>query len=408
MLSLGIWIIPINKEISPSKLRSISFMTDAKIMQEVEVENCARDLEAVVSGNIRMPDEEKCGIFHMTSGSTGEPKFCIRTLYSFMLESASFQKIFTYRCGYKILSLCPLEHSFASGAALFNSLTFGGSLYVMEDFKPKKIIDFINRNLINKLIMVPSMLKIFNKLNLKGKNISSLECVLVGAGIMTLEVTKAFEEKFHCHVYSNYGSSESGCVITSRDEWVNKSAGIAMPGVILKLCDDDYNLVPESDKEGQLYIKCNWMFSGYYKGNNAYTHDGFITLGDIARIDQRGNVFIVGRKESIAKINGRKVSCLEVEQTIMKLPGVIDCKVIGCIKSNNSEYLKAYVVSKKMNEKQLRYELSLCCDHYKIPELIVIVDFLPRNIMGKVLLNELEERESVSSKKQIEERNVHC
>lgn len=387
MLSLGTWVVPVNKAVPQEELQGISIAVSAKIMKEEEIESCSRCLGEMLDGDILLPDEDKCGIFHMTSGSTGIPKYCVRRLYDFMLESFSFQQIFDYKPGYKVLSLCPLEHSFASGAVLFNCFNFGGTLCIIEEFNPKKILKFIEDNLVNNLIMVPSMLRLFNRLYLKGRKIDSIDFVLVGSGVMQEKDVKNFQRNFGCHVYSNYGSSESGCVITSLKEWVDKSAGVAMPGVALKLCDDNYNLVTEGD--GQLYIKCSWMFSGYYGKKDVFTKDGFFTLGDIARIDDKGNVFIVGRKENFVKINGKKVNCVEVEDEIKALHNVLDCKVIGCKKDNNDEYIKAYVEAQDVDEKELRQEIYSHLAKHKRPEKIIIVDLLPRNLMGKIMLNEL-------------------
>lgn len=385
MLSLGTWIVPVNKIVNSRELLRISEATDARIMKKEEMRKCVESYEFVSEGILERPDERNCGVFHMTSGSTGAAKFCIRSLNDFMLESRSFQEIFGYKRGHKILSLCPLEHSFAAGAAFFNSFNFGGTLYVVETFNPKKVLKFIQLHFINSLIMVPSMLRVFNNLKISS-SIDSLEHILVGAGIMNVNDVNMFENKYGCHVYSNYGSSESGCVITSGKKWVSGSVGVAMPGVTLKICDNDYNIV----ENGLLYIKCSWFFSGYYGENdNIFTEDGYITLGDIGRIDNDGNVFIEGRKGNMVKVNGRTINCLVVERALMELPYVKDCKVVGCSKKNDDKYLKAFVVAEKIDIITIRRELHSLLDDYQIPESIELVTSIPRNSMGKVLVNEL-------------------
>ncbi len=397
VLSLGMWVIPINKEVDPQKVKNISDMTKARLMSDEESALCAEMSEIGVEDDIQPIDEKKNGIYHVTSGSTGTPKLCERSLYDFSLESDSFQQIWGFKSGTRMMSLCPLEHSFAAGSVLLNCFNFGGTLCIVEDFNPKKILKAIAEYSVEFLAMVPSMLRLFAKMQVKNEDVKSLKHALVGSGVMKEEVVVEFEDIYKCKVHSNYGSSESGCVITSRDRWKDKAAGVAMPDVTLKLCDEEYNVLTGENEVGQLYIKCEWMFSRYWGNDDVFTEDGFMTLGDIARIDSDGNVFILGRRENFVKVNGKKVNCLEVENKIKTLQFVTDCKVIGCKKRNNDEYIKAFLETKIVDQNEIRKAVNAVLEKHERPEKIDAVSCFPRNHMGKIVLEDLINKENIDS-----------
>ena len=123
------------------------------------------------------------------------------------------------------------------------------------------------------------------------------------------------------------------------------------------------------------------------------TADGYLRTGDIARVDERGYVFIVDRKKDMILVSGFNVYPNEVEEVAMSHPGVLEAGAVGVPDERTGEAVKLVVVRKDMalTEADL---IAHCRRHltgYKIPRRIEFRDSLPHTNVGKILRRELRE-----------------
>ena len=112
--------------------------------------------------------------------------------------------------------------------------------------------------------------------------------------------------------------------------------------------------------------------------------------GDIARMDEDGYVFIVGRKKEIIVRGGENVSPLEVEQVIARHPAVGEAVAVGFPDRVLGESIGACVVRKSdVSESELIAFCATQMASFKVPEKIVFIDELPRNLIGKIVRSAL-------------------
>jgi acyl-CoA synthetase (AMP-forming)/AMP-acid ligase II len=172
------------------------------------------------------------------------------------------------------------------------------------------------------------------------------------------------------------------------------SVGWPLPGVEVRLVDQESGRVIDSaDEDGMIEIKGQNVFFEYWKQPaetaKAFTRDGWFKTGDIARRDRNGAYFIQGRESvDVIKSGGYKISALEVERTMLTLESIQDAVVVGVRDEEWGQRVAAVVTQRPgtppLELNQVRSYLKSEIAAYKIPTILITVDLIERNAMGKV------------------------
>ena len=139
---------------------------------------------------------------------------------------------------------------------------------------------------------------------------------------------------------------------------------------------------------------------GYYRDPENTAHalrDGWLHTGDLARQDEQGYFYFVGRSKDMIKRSGENIAAQEVEAVIFEHPDIMETAVIGVPDPYRDEAVKAYLIVRPGALLDLESVRSFCAgklSDFKIPTLIEIVDDLPRGLIGKVDKNALRARNS--------------
>ncbi len=387
-LSIECWVIPVSPDLTEYEIEKIVKLAGAKIVNINLFDHLKINCQNEQTGFIK-PKEGKSGIYHLTSGTTGMPKLCIRTLEGLTREGLSFRSTLKLTPKDKIFGVAPLYHSYALGAVLMAALVSGSSIYISDEFIPRKVLRTIHENRITIAILIPTMVRaLCNVFSRNVFDISSVRIALVGAGAITEDIYRGFMEKYGIILMSNYGSTETGGIISRLEPLPSTSIGKPMDGVEIKLCNDKGEII--SQGEGEIWVKCGSMLIGYYGENEKlFDEQGFFPMGDIAIQDKDNNVFIKGRKKLLINVGGKKVNPFEVEEVLQSFPGVKECVVVGKTDINGVEYVKAFVVGKDVDEISLRKYCIEKLSRYKIPSVIEFRGCIPRNNLGKIKREEL-------------------
>jgi len=177
-----------------------------------------------------------------------------------------------------------------------------------------------------------------------------------------------------------------------REERVPGHVGKPLPGVEIRLVDENENQVSEGEP-GEIQVKSNSVFKEYWRNQEATQEafvDGWFKTGDIARIND-GYYRILGRNSvDIIKSGGYKLSALEIEEALRQHPEISECAVVGLPDEEWGEVVCAGIVC--MNGEtppDLEDFLSNRLASYKVPRKYLSLDDLPRNTMGKVTKKEV-------------------
>lgn len=388
LLALGCWIVPISDKLSPYELEAVIETTNAKAV--LDDDNPTWEIVKENQSPIHFSLSHPCGILHMTSGSTGKPKYCIRSIESLTSEAQSFITTFAITSLDIVLSVPPLYHSFALGAALMTTLTAGACLYNIDRFVPREVLRILTEESITILLLVPIIAKMLCDTYTPWEaDLSLVRIALTGAGAISEELYSSFRNKFGICLQANYGSTETGGVISRIEPEPRQSIGKVMAGVEFKIITEEGNKADVMEV-GELWIRCCGMLKGYYGTyETGIDSEGYFPMGDMVNMDTEGFLYIKGRKKSIIKVGGEKVDPFEVEEVLKQIPGMKECIVVGIRKSNDEERVKAVVVCEGLTEDLIRKHCTQKLTDYKIPAVIEFRKKLPRNELGKIKREDL-------------------
>jgi len=171
------------------------------------------------------------------------------------------------------------------------------------------------------------------------------------------------------------------------EEHLLRSAGKPAPGVELRLALD-----------GEILVRGEQVMLGYWNDPEATATaliNGWLSTGDIGRIDEHGYLSVIDRSKDIIITGGENVSSREVEDVLIAAPGVVRVAVVGAPDPRWGEMVCAFIVAAEgdqFDENALVAHGRAQLAGFKIPKRVILIDELPVNASGKVLKNELRAR----------------
>jgi acyl-coenzyme A synthetase/AMP-(fatty) acid ligase len=217
-----------------------------------------------------------------------------------------------------------------------------------------------------------------------------LRAIRTGSAPLPPGLREAIARRYGVPVVQTYGSSEMNFIIaTPPRETPTEGIGTALPGVTIRLVDEDGRDVPEGEI-GELIARPPATMLGYLAdpaATAAILRDGWVYTGDLARRDAAGGYALVGRRSLLINTGGRKVSPEEVEAILVEHPGVREAVVVAAPDAARGAIIRAIIVPE--GPPPTVSELGRFCRArlaaYKVPRQFEFRDTLPRSPLGKVL-----------------------
>lgn len=179
------------------------------------------------------------------------------------------------------------------------------------------------------------------------------------------------------------------------------SVGLPIPGSVVKIHDAQTGVVLPAGEVGEIVAKGPMVVPGYWN-NPAETakaiKDGWLSTGDVGKMDEDGWFYIVDRKKDLINVSGYKVWPRDVEDVLYQHPAVREACVIGIPDAYRGETVKALVMLReKYQGKVTPEELIEFCKQkmaaYKYPRIVEIVSEFPKTMSGKIMKRQLREEE---------------
>lgn len=331
-----------------------------------------------------------------TSGTMGPPKGVVLT-HGNLRHNADWVATRSldgvrWGPGDTVMAALPLSHSFGQTCAQNAALLHGSAVTYTVRFNPGQCLADMVTTGTTVFVCVPRMaaelLKIAEAEQVK---LLELKWCLVGGAPIPADLVAAFEDRFGATVLEGYGLTETSPVCVFRTPETPRregSVGRPIADVKVRIRLDDGSMVCRGGP-GELLVHGAPVMAGYYQNpaaTDAVLTDGWLWTGDVARIDDDGLVYIVGRTKDVIIKNGYTVYPTEVEAVIGKLPHVADVAVIGVPDEAVGEEIVAFVVPDgdldlAALDRHLRSQLA----HFKRPGRIEAFDRIPRGSKGQVL-----------------------
>jgi cyclohexanecarboxylate-CoA ligase len=233
-----------------------------------------------------------------------------------------------------------------------------------------------------------------------GAKVPTLRTFLcAGAPIPGPLVEKA-RQVMDAKIISAWGMSENGAVTTTRPEDDDKLScttdGCPLPGVELKIVDDDGAALPASTP-GKLLVRACSNFGGYLRRTelNGTDADGWFDTGDMARMDEHGYIRITGRSKDVIIRGGENIPVVEIEALLYRHPAVEVAAVVGYPDQRLGERACAVVVPKQGQTIDLPALVAFLKEQRValpyIPERLIVREAMPTTPSGKIQKFKLRE-----------------
>jgi long-chain acyl-CoA synthetase len=339
-----------------------------------------------------------------TGGTTGVPKGAMLTHRNMV---ANLRQIHAWIApaiqaeGEMFVAALPLYHVFALQVNGFVPLMIGASSLMIAN--PRDIPALVKALRGTPFTVIPGVNTLFNAL-LNNEDFAKLDFsrlhLAIGGGMAVQRVVaERWQSTTRKPLIEAYGLTETSPGAIANPLTIDHftgAIGLPMPSTDIAIRDDDGRDL-NIGEAGELCIKGPQVMAGYWNRPDetakVMTADGFLRTGDIARIDERGYVFIVDRKKDMINVSGFNVYPNEVEDVAMGHPGVLEAGAVGVPDAKTGEAVKLVVVRKDptLTEADLIAYARQYLTGYKIPRHVEFRDALPKTNIGKILRRELRE-----------------
>lgn len=340
-----------------------------------------------------------------TSGSTGESKGVMLTHQNLRNSASAIGAYLGHTQDDVVLCVLPLSHTYG----LFQMMVthaFGGTLVVEKGFAmPWPIVQRMAEERVTGFAGVPTIFASMLSLkNIAKADLSSLRYMTNAAyGLPGPQLLRLRELLPQVSFFAMYGQTECTRVCYLPPSMALErpaSVGIAMPNEELWIERDDGTRAPPGEV-GELVVRGPNVMRGYWRNPDATARSlrpgpvpGEVVLhtGDLFKMDEDRYLYFVARKDDIIKTRGEKVSPLEVESVICKVPGVIEAAVVGVPDAVLGVAVKAAVVKAaeaSVTADDVRRLVRAELDEVAVPKHVEFVDSLPKTASGKVKKSEL-------------------
>ncbi len=337
-----------------------------------------------------------------TSGSTGTPKGTLLHRKGMLNLVYGFGERIHVKDFEHFASICAVSFDMFA-VEIFVPLLSGKTLFLAnyEEHKvPTAMSEFILKHKIEFILITPSKLNLLLLTTDTRKSLNILKSIQTGGEALTANFYQTIRKYTSATICNEYGPTETtACCscqeITSPDEI---TIGKPLPNVQIYICDKDENLCPVG-VPGELCIAGVGVSYGYI-GREDLTKKVFLPnpfgegklyhSGDMAKYNEKGEIVYIGRKDFQIKMHGLRIELSEIENRILAIPGITNCRVLYHNEKNN-EYLTAFFTAKIfLNVSQIKMELQKYLPLYMIPRYIIPLSKMPLTANGKIDTKALE------------------
>ncbi|QBX55917.1 cyclohexanecarboxylate-CoA ligase [Nocardioides seonyuensis] len=366
-----------------------------KPLDGLRVEGDLTDLEAEI-GPDSSPDDAFLIVY--TSGTTSRPKGCFHTFNTVRASAEAIAHSLDYGPSDVQFGPSPVGHGTGLITSFALPLVTGASSYLMEVWEPEEALRRIQQYGCTTAVTATAFLQmLMTAFDPAKHDASSLRrWVCAGAPIPSVVVEKSRQIFSGCQTLSLYGRTENYlttmCTVRDEPERSVNSDGSALRGAEVKIVDERGQEVPRGE-EGDIAYRGPSHMIEYFRDDvetkALFTPDGFSKSGDLGRMDEDGYVRVTGRLKDIVIRGGMNISAREIEEHLLRMPGVSNVAVVGMPDERLGEKVCAYIVSEDPdNPPTLEEVIAHLKEHkvatQKLPERLEVVSEFPVTATGKI------------------------
>lgn len=337
---------------------------------------------------------DEVSLITASSGTSGLAKLCEWPEGAQLCQSRVLQERMEIKSEDKIGIFAPTAG--AAGLMMWMvSWTVPCTCIFPKTYNPANLLELVAKTKITVGTTVPVILARLSQEPMEEWDLSSLRLMRVGTAAADMSAARTFEDRSGCRVVVASGSMECtgfghAHVNEPRALRLNGSVGLPLDGCKLRIEDGNGNKMPAGEA-GELKVTAPFSSSGYWKDPEetaAVWCDGWYSTGDIGVLDGNGRLTLLGRIKETINRSGHKILPAEVEKEITRLPGIVECSVIGVqdkeyghipwafLQMRSGEVLDSELIIKFLRKQGIA--------SYKIPDRFIQVEAFPRINDSKV------------------------
>ena len=335
---------------------------------------------------------EELALLLTTSGSTGSPKLVKISYDNIKSNALSIIEYLSIDSKERSITTLPMSYSF--GLSIINSHFYSGATILLTNrtMFEKEFWEFLKLKKPTSLSGVPYIYEMLKKLRFTKMDLPFLTTLTQAGGKMNLDLNKEFAEFCHNNnkrLFIMYGQTEA----TARMSFLNPeksltklgSIGLAIPGGKFTLIDREEQEIEGNNIVGELVYEGKNVSLGYAQCaedlSKSDKNKGKLLTGDIAKRDQEGYYYVVGRKKRFVKLFGNRINLDETELLLKNI--ISECACVG-----NDDQVYIYIIDESRT-KEVHNFISKKMSIHPSAFSIRIIESIPKNSSGKTLYSNL-------------------
>lgn len=365
-------------------------------------------------------------LLYFTSGTSGEPKMVAHDFTYPLGHIVTASYWHDIRRGSRHLTVADTGWGKAVWGKLYGQWLAEAEVFVydFDKFEPVKLLEKMADYHITSFCAPPTVYRFLIRENIKAYDLSALQSCSTAGEALNPSVATRWAELTGVPLHEAFGQTETTLTIGTFP-WVEPrpgSMGVPNPQYDIHLVNNDMDEV-EPGQEGEIVIrvpengiKPAGLFKEYLDDpelTKQAWHDGYYHTGDIARRDDDGYFWFVGRKDDVIKSSGYRIGPFEVESACLTHPAVVECAVTAVPDPIRGQIVKATIVLAKDTGlrpdedlvKEIQNHVKRITAPYKYPRIIEFVNELPKTISGKIRHVEIRQADANGGSKHRSDNN---
>ncbi|MDU0345993.1 long-chain-fatty-acid--CoA ligase [Microbacterium sp. KSW2-29] len=352
------------------------------------------------------PALDDIALLQYTSGTTGSPKGAVLT-HANLRANAMQGRAWVpglHDGEETFYGVLPLFHAYGLTLCLTFAMSIGAKLVLFPKYDLDLVVAASKKSPPTFLPAVPPIYDQLARAAARGTiDLTSVRFAISGAMSLPVATVDRWEAATGGLLVEGYGMTESSPVALGNPIGPSRrpgTVGVPFPSTEIRVVDpDDPTVDLPLGEPGELLLRGPQVFQGYWNrpSDTAATllDGGWLRTGDIASVSPDGFVTIVDRLKEIIITGGFNVSPSEVEDVLTSHPDIAGAAVVALPKSSGGEDVAAAIVLREgvqVEPDAIRDFCKARLAAYKVPRRVVVVDDLPRSLIGKVQRREVRER----------------
>ena len=350
------------------------------------------EAESILAENRPSADDVTQLIY--TSGTTGEPKGVMHSANTMYSNIVPYAERLNLDSNDVVLMASPMAHQTGFMYGLMMPVVLGCPAVILDVWDAPTAISIVNDyGATFTMASTPFLADLTDTVATAGTGVPSLSTFLCAGAPIPGPLVERAQPTLGTTIVSAWGMSENGAITTTMlDDDPSRSVdtdGCPLPGVEVRIADDDGNTLPTGEI-GRLLARACSNFGGYLKRPhlNATDADGWFDTGDLARVDDKGYIRITGRSKDVIIRGGENIPVVEIENLLYRHPSVAQVAIVAYPDERLGERACAVIVAKPDTSidfnGMIEFLTSERVAKNYLPERLEVLDAMPTTPSGKI------------------------